>query len=733
MSLIASPSPEQVRRQLHKMLASRTFAQASRASRFLKFVVESALEGKSEEIKETTVGVAVFDRDPGYDPKTDPVVRNAARRLRDLLERYYVDEGSEDWLRFFLPKGGYSLQIETSAKQEEMPTPGSEAMPPEPTADLPGKSSRFSWHMAILGVALCFFFVSALLLWEKDLRGIGKPAFEVLPITSELGESFQPAFAPNSRDVAYVWDGGRLKGDPNYDIYLKIKGEAPVRFTTDSSHDLHPAWSPDGESLAYLRVNRDSMEVFVKPLSLAGSEKKIATVAGLYYGTWQPEATEMLGGPGPAWMPQGRSILITSASEDGRCCGLFEVAIDGSSRRQITNPDHGAHDFYPAVSPDGRKIAFARYTSHSTAAIYIFDRSRGETRQILFDYSDIRGLAWTHDAKALVFSSNRAGSYRLWLLPIQSGVPEVLAVPSRNAIEPAVSQRGNLAFVDVSDHIDLLCAELPKLTGNPPKGILFAPSSRKTHSPRYSPDGTKVVFLSDRSGTMEVWVAGNEESEPRQLTQIGGAYLGSPHWSPDGRWIAFDSRVDGHSAIFVVGAESGGTRRLIQNSFEEKRPSWSSDGKWIYFTSNRSGESRIWKTSIDGKTQQQVTDQLAFENSESPDGKFLYFSDRNRGVWRIPTDGGPVEALPGLEETRADLDWVVTNDGIAYIDDLGARDEALFYDFHSRRSRKLAGFPRPLPSSIPSFAISRDLQTLIFAQAKPKQSDLVAVRDWYRE
>ena len=89
------------------MLASRTFASAERQARFLKHVVEQTLEGHADSLKETNVGVDVFGRKPGYDPRLDGVVRTEAIKLRVRLKEYYGAEGVRDPIRIDLPKGGY--------------------------------------------------------------------------------------------------------------------------------------------------------------------------------------------------------------------------------------------------------------------------------------------------------------------------------------------------------------------------------------------------------------------------------------------------------------------------------------------------------------------------------------------------------------------------------------------------------------------------------------------------
>src|SRR6185436_16958467 len=103
-----SPSGDDVRRQLDRLLASSVFANAGRISRFLKFVVEQTLAGEGERLKEYVIGVEVFDRDASYDPRLDSIVRVEAARLRSKLAQYYAGEGREDAVVLSLPKGGYA-------------------------------------------------------------------------------------------------------------------------------------------------------------------------------------------------------------------------------------------------------------------------------------------------------------------------------------------------------------------------------------------------------------------------------------------------------------------------------------------------------------------------------------------------------------------------------------------------------------------------------------------------
>jgi hypothetical protein len=96
-----------VRDEVERVLSSAYFARSERVSKLLRFLVERQLEGRESELKESVIGVEVFGRRPGYDPKLDSTVRTEAVHLRARLGKYYSSEGTQDPLVIELPKGGY--------------------------------------------------------------------------------------------------------------------------------------------------------------------------------------------------------------------------------------------------------------------------------------------------------------------------------------------------------------------------------------------------------------------------------------------------------------------------------------------------------------------------------------------------------------------------------------------------------------------------------------------------
>jgi hypothetical protein len=111
--------PEAIRVQLQRILNSQEFAGVLRLQRFLSFVVETSLEGRSAEIKETLVAVEVYGRPPDYNPQMDASVRVEAGRLRARLRRYYEGPGRSDEIEITLPRGTYSPSFERRPRASE--------------------------------------------------------------------------------------------------------------------------------------------------------------------------------------------------------------------------------------------------------------------------------------------------------------------------------------------------------------------------------------------------------------------------------------------------------------------------------------------------------------------------------------------------------------------------------------------------------------------------------------
>ena len=170
----------EVGKELEKILSSIAFRGAEGLRRFLRYSVEHTLHGEGDQLKEYRLGVEVFDREASFDPRLDPVVRMAARRLRSKLQEYYRGEGIRDPIWIAVPKGSYAAAFSRGAAKQ-LPTYVVER--PEPTK---------YWRLAVIALALLLTTViGAVIYWirarQSQIGSNEPPSLAVLPLLNLTG------------------------------------------------------------------------------------------------------------------------------------------------------------------------------------------------------------------------------------------------------------------------------------------------------------------------------------------------------------------------------------------------------------------------------------------------------------------------------------------------------------------------------------------------------------------
>jgi len=584
----------------------------------------------------------------------------------------------------------------------------------------PRSARPWRWASAALIPALL---AAAYFTWQAARSPRSAP-LRAVPLTSLPGVARYPSFSPDGNHVAFAWSGTR---QDNPDVYVQqIGAGSPLRLTTDPADDYSPVWSPDGRSIAFLRQAPDQRLSELRLIApLGGPERKLTEIRP--HGAFLRPVT--LG-----WCPDSSCIVVTDAPDEVARDALFVVSIESGERRQLTYPQASVlADTDPAISPDGKWLVFRRDAAPFSGQLQLLglgaDRTaKGEPRPLtpnaLFAYSP----AWMPDSAEIIFSAKGA----LWRLRVTEGsTAERLPFVGEDGLMPVVSrpQAGlpsRLVYVrSFSDlniwRIETAAAGAPAT--EPP--VVAISSTRRENIPQFSPDGQHVVFTSDRSGDLEMWVADAGGTNPIQLTSMGVS-PGFGRWSPDGKTIAFHSNPQGQGDVIVVPADGGKPRNLTANPSNDVFPSFSHDGHWIYFSSTRSGEPSIWKLPASGGEPVRVSRGVGLLAIESTDGAYLYYvespaTDRPGSLLQLSLKSGVVVRLV---DNVVSTSFALIDGGIYYIERVAGNTRLRYFDLSTHQSTVIAG---NLGNVGFGLTASRDGRSILYARVDSSVDDLMLV------
>jgi Tol biopolymer transport system component/DNA-binding winged helix-turn-helix (wHTH) protein len=550
----------------------------------------------------------------------------------------------------------------------------------------------------------------------------------VSKLTSYPGDEREPAISPDGSHVAFSWSG---PGDDNYDIYVvQAGGQPPLRLTTDPAPDSYPAWSPDGRQIAFIRRNRDMADLIVVP-PLGGPERAIHQFSRI--GT----DLDFTQHPVLSWSQDGKSIVFSGQSRAGEKYQLFLFSVDTGTVRTISSPEASvAGDSSPALSADGRFLAFARYLAPRNGRILVQALGagivpQGQPQEVPNSGLGVHSPAWLEDGKQLLFLDYT----QIFQWEQEKGTVPIYAASGRlEGMSLGPRRRDNTRQVVVAsgrEDSDIWSISLnaggTRSTG-PPQDVIR--STESDAHPDFSPDGRHVTFASGRSGAEEVWVSDADGSNPRQLTHLSAHVLSYPQWSPDGTSIAFHARVPDVAEVYVVGVNRGAPQQITHADPGLALATWSNDGRFLYASTLVGGIGFTHRFAAKGGMIERLWEGALAK--ESVDGKYiLYWKTNKPGIFRRSLTGdltkNPEELLiPDFWPNNQLGGYAPFADGIYYVsgDAKGRAGPFRFFDYASRRSTDVAPPARGLTRG---FAVSPDRRRILFAASSQIGGDLLSV------
>lgn len=410
-------------------------------------------------------------------------------------------------------------------------------------------------------------------------RGVVPPmqfeAASFRAITESRSAEFFPQISPDGRSVVYA---SNQRG--NWDLYLlDTETKQPRLLTGDSNvDDTEPALSPDGTLVAY-RSERDGGGIFLYDLQ-TNQSRKLSPIG--HNPAWSPDSAEIVCATEGIMRPEDR---FTASSQ------LWAIRIDNGARRLVYKGDA----VQPSWSPNGERIAFWASKSGQRDLFTVRARPRNgitpEPVALMSDGPVDWNPVFSPDGMYLYFISDRDGKMGLWRIRVDAqsgeaqGLPEAIHLPVDEIAHVSFSRDGRrIAFIDYA-----LVANVYRVQFDPVKEQLESQPEALTDGkqaftrPDLSANGLWLAFNS-QSSRDDLYLLSTDGSGLRQLTDDQYKNRG-PRWSPDGKRLAFFSNRGGAWEIWTYTMDGGTLQQITRGATGTTAwPVWSPDGKRIAYT-----------------------------------------------------------------------------------------------------------------------------------------------------
>ncbi len=474
-------------------------------------------------------------------------------------------------------------------------------------------------------------------IWVAAVDGKGP----VRRLTIHEAQDTLPRVSPDGKLVAFASQRGG-----GYDVYVvPIDGGVPRQVTFHGGAEVDCDWSPDGKRLLIMAARTPSLEgMDLYEVDVSGGTPRPVTEDGGREGSWHPDGKRVV-------YARGFNTIYQDDYQGGANYDLYTVPEPGALPERLTETP--GNERYPCYSADGSTIYFVA-EEHGVSGFYAMPASGGPRKRLTSFREDVLrpDLGW--DGHTVVFEMGG----RLCVTDLASPKPEARALPIivRSDVRHSGVVERRLTSgpeqLDVSpDGTTLVFSvhgDLWTMPASGGEGRRLTSGPENDEWPRYSPDGRKIAYQSDKSGNSDIWLLDLATGKKTQLTDHKSDDFFHA-WSPDGRRIVFASERSGNRDIWSLEIESGRLEQLTKDPAPDDDPSVSPDGRWVAFDSGRDGAQSIYVMPIDGGDARRVSQGTTFFQvpSFSPNGAMLLFEAYNPatgdsgGLYVASARGGP--------------------------------------------------------------------------------------------
>ncbi len=241
------------------------------------------------------------------------------------------------------------------------------------------------------------------------------------------------------------------------------------------------------------------------------------------------------------------------------------------------------------------RIAFIRAQKEGFRELWLIRPDGGEEIPLVKG-TICMSPSWSHDGRKVLYTSLRSRNPDLYVVDIFDGTVKLLSQNPGPNVSASWSPDGRwIALAMRGEKPGDTDLYLMSADGGSLKPLLVSPHVEV--SPCWSPDGKRIAFVSDRTGTPQIYIYDLGSGKFSRLTNFG-SYNAWPSWSPKGDWIAFSGRWQGQFKLFIIRPDGSDLRMITPYAGDHERPSWAPNGRHLVFSSNLKGKRLLYITTI---------------------------------------------------------------------------------------------------------------------------------------
>ena len=537
-------------------------------------------------------------------------------------------------------------------------------------------------------------------------------------ITTSPGRELFPAISNDSHFLAYSWRRPGHKAN----LYLRdlhLPEQAAIALTDTPFIEGRAVFSHDLTFIYYYRrIAAQGCEVIQQNIASGNT-----TVLGLCGSKTSTDIDINATGT--------KLVYISEDEKNNNLTQLNIVDLTSSPYTVTQVPCTSACQYTDesvVFSPDATQLVVSRNLPTGFEELFLIDIKTAHAKQLTSGFVDMRGVDWHPNKPQLVFSGVKKGKRQGYFYNLKT--QQMINAHIDGLSYPEYAHDGSLYFHQWNIDSALMRVETSNAVASSPFPVLS--SDFNTRFPDYSKARKKLVFVSNESGSMELWTANQDGTSRKQLTNLS-ANIYNPVWSPDGNYIAFVASHLGEHALYLYDFNTQSSQSLPTGFSYHGKPSWAADSKSLLVANDQ----HVYRFDLKGNKLAKAIDSPTLYAYENKQGALIFANQATNQLWIKDPDSQTEQPLVSEINLSNHNSWyffegdTLAQSRIYYFNVKQGDYRLSYYDFSTNSHHDVIRLPERAFSRTSGLTFITNTNWLVYSSYKSPQIDIKRINQKY--